>query len=101
MYYCRKCKSAFADPRVLHFPSYNPYEPTEELECCPYCGGDDDYTLMDKCPCCGELKETEDELCTNCNTRLIAKFRKFRDHLHKAEEEALDNMLNGNSVMDI
>lgn len=100
-YYCRSCRTYFTDPRVLHFPSHNPYEPSEELECCPFCGDDSDFSLMDECPCCDGAKPVEDKLCTNCNTRLIAKFRKFRDFLHKAEEEALDEMLDGTSIMDI
>ena len=100
-YYCRSCHTYFADPRVLHFPSHNPYEPSEELECCPFCGDDSDFSLMDECPCCGGYKDTGEYLCTNCRTKLKMKFRKFRDHLVNAELEELDDMLDGASVRDI
>ena len=66
---------------------------------CPYCGGT--YEVLDRCEKCGEMKPAQEHLCTNCHTKLIAKFRNFRDHLTAEEEADLNEMIEEKGVENV
>ena len=99
MYKCEACGSLFSAPHTHTDDGGSEYG-RYTVSCCPYCG-DEYFEKQTRCPCCGGYKDTGENLCTNCRTKLKVKFRKFRDHLINAELEELDDMLDGASIRDI
>lgn len=71
----------------------------EHFSVCPYCGGN--YEELDVCMACGGFKHKYDRLCTNCRTKLIDKFRKFRDYLTADEEEELQEMVDTDGICGV
>lgn len=98
-YICLTCHSKFNEP-ICRVDDSQEYGRTA-TRYCPYCGEGDYFVEADDCPKCGETKYADDRLCTNCRTRLRAKFRRFRDNLTPAEEEVLDDWLDGESIKSI
>lgn len=98
-YICLACHSTFREPRryVDDSPEYGKVV----TNYCPFCGEEDYFLRADDCPKCGETKYADDRLCTNCQTHLQTKFRRFRDHLTATEIEVLDDWLDGESIESI
>lgn len=96
---CIECERTFDTPHEYyddHGLAGGYYEHFSE---CPYCGGG--YMEANECQKCGEYKRIGEHLCTNCKTKLVDKFRKFRDYLIAEEEELLDELLDGRSVTEL
>ncbi len=98
-YICLACHSRVQEPicRVDDSQEYG----RSVTQYCPYCGEEDYFVRADDCPKCGETKYADDRLCTNCQTHLQAKFRRFRDYLTVEEIEVLDDWLDGESIESI
>lgn len=98
-YICLTCNNAFREPlsRVDDSPEYG----RSVTRYCPFCGEEDLFADANDCPKCGEIKYAHNKLCTNCSTRLLSKFRKFRDNLIQAEIDLLDDWLDGESIESI
>lgn len=99
-YICPTCRSTFREPGVYVDDGLTEYGKVAILYC-PYCGEEGELIEADDCPMCGATKDELEMLCTNCRTRLRAKFRRFRDNLTPAEEEVLDDWLDGESIKSI
>lgn len=99
MYICCDCGYVFEEPKRILDDSPEYGWMVEAL--CPKCEGGD-FHEADRCPDCGRWwKLQEDNLCEVCREELRDRFRTFRDTLTAAQEEELDNMLDGNSIADI
>lgn len=98
MYICCDCGHVFDDPKriVDDSPEYGRF--VESL--CPKCESGN-YEVADWCPDCDKWKPKSDKLCEACREELLDRFRTFRETLTAAQEEELDNLLDGNSITDI
>ena len=93
-YYCYSCEQSFSEPRVIK--SYLCKEYT-----CPLCG-ETDITEAHFCETdiCTNLIPMDEKLCKACRCELLRKFNAFADALTAVEEEALDDMLDGECIAD-
>lgn len=99
LYKCIECGFAFDRPHEYDESHGFNDGFAEHFSVCPNCGGD--YEELDTCDTCGGWKRKTDRLCTNCRTRLIVKFRNFRDYLTADEEEELQEMVDADGVCGI
>lgn len=84
-YLCEACGFVFANPHP------------EEL--CPVCGADC-IVPVDQCPRCDSKKPVEQRLCNDCMKHLVTRFCDFADTLTQEEEDALDDLLDGESIQN-
>lgn len=98
MYICLDCGHVFEDPckMVDWSPEYG--KTVEEL--CPKCE-DGNFLGADRCPDCGRWMPKGDKLCEICREDLRDRFRTFRETLTAAQEDELDEMLDGESIKDV
>lgn len=97
-YLCELCGTAFDEPRIHTYLD-------QTVDCravireslCPACG--QPYIVQaDLCPKCETPKPEDQRLCRGCMGSLIRRFCAFADELTADEEEALDDLLDGESV---
>jgi len=98
MYICLDCGHVFEEPHKI-VDNSSEYGRTEE-RLCPNCEGSFMLTA-DRCPDCDRWKPKLDNLCERCRDELRKKFRAFREMLTAAQEDVLDEMLDGESIKDI
>ena len=97
-YLCEICGTAFDEPCVHTYVD-------RTVDClavvreplCPACG-QPDIVQADLCPKCQSPKPEDQCLCRECMGSLIRRFCAFADELTAEEEEALDDLLDGESV---
>ena len=97
-YICERCGADFAEPRVHTCVDRSAGCRTVVREyLCPECG-QPDIVHADLCPKCEKPKPEDQRLCRECMGSLIRRFCAFADELTAEEEEALDDLLDGESV---
>jgi hypothetical protein len=94
MYICDICNTPFDRPGVTV-----DLKDGYRSETCPICG-EGSFSPADECPRCGEWKPVSRKLCHDCTVNLVSRFCDFADELTEDEEDALDELLDGNSVKD-
>ncbi len=100
MYQCELCGTVFDRPRTITQSRPDADGCREHMEkcVCPICGEARFFPVE---PCsCGGWKPRGDTLCTRCRQGVRESFSAYCDSLTEAEQEVLDDMLDGMSIHD-
>lgn len=96
---CKTCGGVFAQPaeEKSSFVDGGGRRVREKALCCPLCGGRSLETAA-VCPLCGGWMGGGDLLCPHCRQDLRFRFCGFLDELTAEEREALDQLVEGQSL---
>lgn len=100
MYLCDVCNTPFDRP-VSHVENmaYDGGTIAYEEQMCPVCGSIY-FSEVVSCPDCGNWMRKSDILCKSCRSDLLSRFTAFADQLTAAEEQQIDEWMDGDSISD-